>query len=387
MSDKFKIEIVDGSGRAGKLYTSHGIVDTPAFMPVATQGSVKALDSRDIESIGANIILSNTYHLMLRPGIQTLKDLGGLHVFMDWNKPILTDSGGFQTFSLGKLSHITEEGVTFRSHIDGSSNFLSPEMVIEYQELLGVDIAMVLDQCSQYGLIKEEVLKATDRTHSWASRSKLAHKGNGQSLFGIIQGGGDLELRRYSVNFLTSLDFDGYAIGGMSVGEPKQVMYETVELMGQILPYEKPRYLMGVGSPEDLVECVYRGVDLFDCVLPSRVARNGSLMTVSGRVNILNKAYKTLDGPVDENCNCYTCKNFSAAYLNHLFKAHELSGYRLATIHNLRFILKLMEDLRVAIQNNKLDIFREEFMYNYRSSNEAVRLSQKEKWMKNKLGH
>ncbi len=384
MIGNFMIEFKDGSGRAGVLHTAHGPINTPAFMPVATQGSVKALDFTDIRSIGANVVLSNTYHLMLRPGIQLIKDLGGLHRFIDWDGPILTDSGGFQTFSLGKLTKVTDDGVQFRSHIDGSLRFLSPEIVLEYQSLLGVDIAMVLDQCSAYGSSQSEILEAMRRTHIWASKSRDIHSKPDQLMFGIVQGGWDLELRKESATFLKSLEFDGYAIGGLSVGEPKSVMYDTVSLMGEELPKSKPRYLMGVGSPEDLVESVYMGVDLFDCVLPTRVARNGSLMTSRGRINILNRGYSKSTGPIEETCDCYTCRRFSLAYLNHLFKAKELSAYRLASIHNLRFILRLMEDLRIAIQRKQLDSYRDEFIRNYRPTDESIRMSQKGKWMKRK---
>ena len=384
MIGDFIIEAKDGNARSGILHTAHGPISTPAFMPVATQGSVKALDSTDIRFMGADIVLSNTYHLMLRPGIDLIKELGGLHRFIDWEGPILTDSGGFQTFSLGKLTKVTDDGVQFRSHIDGSLRFLSPEIVLDYQSSLGVDIAMVLDQCSEYGLSQSKILEAMKRTHNWASKSREIHNKPGQLIFGIVQGGWDLELRKESAAFLTSLEFDGYAIGGMSVGEPKSVMYKTVALMGQELPYLKPRYLMGVGSPEDLVESVYMGVDLFDCVLPTRVARNGSLMTSRGRINILNREYSKSTGPIEETCDCYTCSRFSVAYLHHLFKSKELSAYRLASIHNLRFILRLMEDLRLAIKHSRLDSYRDEFIRNYHPTDESIRMLQKEKWMKRK---
>ncbi|MBH42431.1 MAG: tRNA guanosine(34) transglycosylase Tgt [Chloroflexi bacterium] len=382
MIGNFFVEAEDGNARAGVLNTAHGSINTPAFMPVATQGSVKALDFTDLRSMGAHVVLSNTYHLMLRPGIDLIRDLGGLHKFIDWDGPILTDSGGFQTFSLGKLTKVTDAGVQFRSHIDGSLRFLSPEIVLEYQSSLGVDIAMVLDQCSEYGLGHAEIMEAMRRTHDWALRSRETHNNPDQLIFGIVQGGWDIALRKQSAEFLKSLDFDGYAIGGMSVGEPKSVMYETVSLMGQELPYSKPRYLMGVGSPEDLVESVYMGVDLFDCVLPTRVARNGSLMTLKGRINILNKQYSKSTGPIEESCDCYTCERFSVAYLHHLFKARELSAYRLASIHNLRFILKLMEDMRLAIKSNTLGLYREEFARNYHPTDESIRLVQKQKWSK-----
>jgi len=385
MPSLFQIQATEGQARVGLLNTPHGVVETPAFMPVATQGSVKALGPDDLEQIGAEILLSNTYHLMLRPGIEVIHGLGGLHNFMGWHGPILTDSGGFQTFSLGRLQRLTEKGVSFRSHIDGSEHFLSPEMCIEYQERLGVDIAMVLDQCTPYGVEDYQVRQAMDRTHRWAVRCREVHSMEHQALFAIVQGGVSAELRWASTNFLTALDFDGYAVGGLSVGEPKATMYQTVSLMGQMLPTAKPRYLMGVGSPEDLLECAGYGMDLFDCALPTRDARNGGLLTRRGRLNVQNASFRREQGPIDQECDCYTCQTFSAAYLHHLFKARELLAYRLATIHNLRFIMRLLAEIRSTIRDGKFAAFRERFLGEYRVTDEEVRRVQKGRWLETRL--
>ena len=382
MTFGFQVNATDGHARAGMLITAHGQIETPVFLPVATQGSVKAIAPDDLKSLGATILLSNTYHLMLRPGIQVVRNLGGLQTFMSWAGPILTDSGGFQTFSLGRLQRVSEDGVTFRSHIDGSEHFLSPEMSIEYQALLGADIAMVLDQCPPYGLEETRIQLAMKRTHRWALRCKEAHSQENQALFAVVQGGVSTDLRLESAATLVSMDFDGYAVGGLSVGEPKAQMYEMAFLMGETLPQDKPRYLMGVGSPEDLVECVGRGMDIYDCALPTRVARNGALFTRRGRVNVDNAPFREQSGPVDESCDCYTCLNFSAAYLHHLFKAKELLAYRLASIHNLRFIMRLMEEARRAIAEGTFAAFRERFLSEYRITDEEVRRLQKEKWLR-----
>jgi queuine tRNA-ribosyltransferase len=308
--------------------------------------------------------------------------MGGLQAFMGWPGPILTDSGGFQTFSLGRLNKVSDEGVTFRSHVDGSERFLSPEMCMEYQVLLGADIAMVLDQCPPYGLDEAGVQLAMSRTHRWAERCKEAHRQGDQALFAIVQGGVSADLRRESAAALAAMDFDGYAVGGLSVGEPKASMYQMVSLMGETLPHDKPRYLMGVGSPEDLVECVAHGMDIFDCALPTRVARNGGLLTRRGRVNVDNAPFREQSGPIDESCDCYTCRSFSAAYLHHLFRARELLAYRLASIHNLRFVIRLMEDARRAIVEGAFAPFRDRFLSEYRTTDEAVRRSQKDKWLR-----
>ena len=381
MRGLFEVYAKDGRGRVGVLNTSHGDVSTPAFMPVATQGSVKALSPDDLRTVGVTILLSNTYHLMLRPGIDLIHRQKGLHTFMNWQQPILTDSGGFQTFSLGRLKDMSDSGVIFRSHIDGKEHFLSPELAIQYQGLLGSDIAMVLDECSQYGLGREDINSAMQRTHAWARRSRDAHDSIDQSLFAVVQGGVFPELRLASAEILMSMDFDGYAIGGLSVGEPKEAMYNIASLMGSTLPEDKPRYLMGVGSPEDLVECVTQGMDLFDCSLPTRVARNGGLFTHKGRVNITGASFREVKDSFDHTCDCYCCTNFSASYIHHLFKAKELLAYRLASIHNLRFVMRLMERMRQAIKEGKLHEFRDQFWSSYTPSDEQARLLQRERWL------
>ena len=384
MPFSFRVECTDGPARAGSMDTPHGRVPTPAFMPVATQGSVKAVAPDELASIGTTIVLSNTYHLMLRPGIRLVHDMGGLHRFMGWPGPILTDSGGFQTLSLGRLSSLSEEGVTFRSHIDGSEQFLSPELAVKYQEQLGVDIAMVLDHCPPYGAEEPDLREATVRTHRWALRCRKAHRLDEQALFAVVQGGVSRELRLESAAALVAMDFDGYALGGLSVGEPKAMTYETVSLMGGSLPNDKPRYLMGAGSPEDLVTCIGLGMDMFDCSLPTRVARNGGLFTADGRVNVHSAPYRESDGPIDDGCDCYACASFSAAYLHHLFRARELLAYRLASVHNLRFVTRLMEETRGAIVDGRYAAFRDGFLARYRATDEDVRRTQKEKWLRRK---
>ena len=382
---KFHVASTEGLARAGVLVTPRGEVPTPAFMPVATQGSVKALSPGEVEAVGARIILANAYHLYLRPGVDTVSELGGLHSFCGWSGPILTDSGGFQAFSLGPLRKISDDGIQFRSHIDGSEHLFTPESAMKYQSSLGADIAMCLDQCIAYGESRDAVGRAMERTHRWAVRCKDAsgstHPRNEQAIFGIVQGGVFADLRRESAEFIASLGFDGYAVGGLAVGEAKGPMYEMSEQVGWLLPEEKPRYLMGVGSPEDLVECVGRGMDMFDCALPTRVARNGALFTKTGRVDITNRRYKGMADPVEEDCDCYSCGNFSAAYVHHLFKAKELLGLRLASIHNLRFVLRLMQDMRDAITRGGFESFRCDFLAAYRPTDESARLSQKAAWM------
>lgn len=382
MSALFQVQATDCQARKGTLSTSHGQVETPAFMPVATQGSVKAIAPDDLKTIGTSILLCNTYHLMLRPGIEIVREMGGLQAFMSWPSPILTDSGGFQTFSLDRMKKVTEEGVLFRSHIDGSNHFLSPETSVEYQEVLGADIAMVLDECAPYGLGESPVREAMDRTHRWAIRCKMIHNKQGQALFAVVQGGISQELRLESADTLMSMDFDGYAVGGLSLGEPKAKTYEIVGLMGSILPRDKPRYLMGVGSPDDLIECIGLGIDIFDCAMPTRVARNGGLFTNLGRVSVKNSRFRKEDKPIDWSCDCYTCKSFSVAYLHHLFKAKELLAYRLASIHNLRFVVRLMEHSRNSILEGTFTAFRDNFLSEYRATDENVRLAQKEKWLR-----
>lgn len=341
------------AARLGRLLTPHGEIETPVFMPVGTQGTVKALSPEDVIQCGSNIILGNTYHLYLRPGHSVIKSLGGLHRFMNWDKSILTDSGGFQVFSLNTLAKVTEEGVTFKSHIDGSTHFFSPELSMEIQEALGSDIAMTLDEPTPYPsnhTTTEASLKLSSR---WAARCKTAHQLESQSLFGIIQGGMYKDLRTQSTKEITEIGFPGYAIGGLSVGEEKNIMYDIAAHTAEYLPKNKPRYLMGVGTPEDLRQCSGMGVDMFDCVMPSRNARNGSLFTSQGKINIRNLQYKTDDSPLDPECACYTCKNYSRAYLRHLFIADEIFVMRLNTLHNISFYQKRMQSIRDAILEDK----------------------------------
>jgi queuine tRNA-ribosyltransferase len=373
-----------GSARAGELNTPHGKVLTPLFMPVGSQATVKTLTPEDIKGLGFNMLLANTYHLYLRPGVDVIKKLGGLHKFMAWDGAVLTDSGGYQVFSLSPLCKITDAGVIFRSHIDGSEHFLTPELAVKYQEALGADVIMALDECSAYGDSKEKIKIAMDRTHRWAERCLNTHKKKEQVLYGIVQGGMFPELREESAKYLTELDFPGYAIGGLSVGEPKEVTLPLVEQTAALLPKDKPHYLMGVGSPEDLIECVARSIDMFDCALPTRVARNGALFTRKGRINIRRAVYAKIDKPIDPSCDCYTCRTFSAAYLSHLFRAEELLALRLATIHNLRFIHNLMQDTRNAILNGTFDRFARKFLSEYRTTDEETRIAQKGKWLNGK---
>ena len=373
----FTVEHSDGLARAGCITTPHGEIRTPVFMPVATQGSVKALDRIDLECLGTQIILGNAYHLYLRPGSKTIKELGGLHSFMNWNKPILTDSGGFQGFSLQHLRKITDDGITFKSHIDGSIHELTPESVVEIQTDIGSDVIMPLDVCLPTEASKTDLSEAMDLTSSWLGRSlRSLDTKSDQSLFGIVQGGLHTDLRQKSADFLSSLDLPGYAIGGLSVGETKEKMYPTVEITSQLLPTAKPRYLMGVGSPEDLVECVVRGIDMFDCVLPTRVARKGAMYTKFGRRNVTRSEYKRNDSSFDTDCDCYACINFSAGYIHHLFKAKEYLAYRLASIHNLRFLMQTMVDLRKAIQQGLINQYRETFWENYQPSDQSARTKQ-----------
>jgi queuine tRNA-ribosyltransferase len=351
--------------RAGVLSTPHGAVPTPTFLPVGSQGTVKTLTPDELKTIGVTMVLGNTYHLYLRPGVKLIEKVGGLHQFMGWDKPILTDSGGYQIFSLASLRRITDKGVSFRSHIDGSEHFLTPEMVVQLQEKMGADIIMPLDECPSYDGDRETIKRAMERTHLWAARCRTAHRQEKQSLYGIVQGGTFPELRRQSATFLSSLEFPGYAIGGLSLGEPKEVMLATLEETIPFLPQDKPHYLMGVGSPQDLVECIARGIDIFDSALPTRIARNGALFTHEGRCNITNACYKEQDSPIDSCCDCYTCRNFSTAYLNHLFRCQEMLAYRLATIHNLRFITRLMEETRLSILNDSFPNFKDKFLRRY----------------------
>ncbi len=368
--------------RAGELITPHGLVPTPVFLPVGSQGAVKTLTPEEVDKIGFKMVLANTYHLYLRPGIEVVAGMGGLHKFMGWENAILTDSGGYQIFSLSPLCKVGDEGVTFRSHIDGSEHFLTPELAIEYQEALGADVSMVLDECTAYGDSFEKVKAAMERTHRWAERCQKAQKRGDQAMFAIVQGGVFPELRQQSAEYLTSLELDGYAIGGLSVGEPKKITLEIVEGTAALLPEDKPRYLMGVGSPEDIVESVARGIDIFDSALPTRVARNGALFTWQGRRNIRNAAFKRMERAVVPGCGCYTCRTFSAAYLHHLFKSEELLALRLATIHNLTFMHDLMDKIRSAILDGTFSAFRDSFRAGYQPTDEATRVSQKQKWLR-----
>jgi queuine tRNA-ribosyltransferase len=354
---------------------------TPLFLPVGSQGAVKTLTPEELKAIGVKMVLGNTYHLYLRPGIEIIEKLGGLHRFTSWDGPILTDSGGYQVFSLASLRRVSDEGVSFRSHIDGSEHFFTPELVIQFQERLGGDIIMTLDECPPYSSDSGLVQEAMERTHRWAERCQRSHLREGQALYGIVQGGVFPELRRESAGFLTSLRFPGYAIGGLSLGEPKELTWAMLEETVACLPQDKPRYLMGVGSPEDLFEGVAGGVDLFDSALPTRTARNGSLFTPLGRQDIQNARYKDWDEPIDPGCDCYACRTFSAAYLHHLFKSKDLLAYRLATIHNLRFILKLMEQMRQAILESNFTTLKESFLSDYQTTNEETRLAQKQRWL------
>ncbi len=347
--------------RLGRLETAHGEVLTPAFMPVGTQATVKALTPDELKECGAQIILGNTYHLFLRPGHELIRDMGGLHRFMGWDRPILTDSGGFQVYSLAPLRKVEEEGVTFRSHVDGSLRHLSPESAIEVQEALGSDIMMCLDTCIHYPASRKEVEWATELTTRWAERCAAARRRRDLLLFAIVQGGMYPELRRKSAMDLVGLGLDGYAIGGLSVGEPKEIMLEMIEVTRPVIPCGYPVYLMGVGTPEDLVEAVYRGVDMFDCVLPTRNARNGMLFTSFGRIVIKNARFARDPRPIDPECTCYTCRNFSRSYLRHLFVARELLAYRLNSIHNVHYFLDLFKKIREAIGQDRFRSFRQEF--------------------------
>jgi queuine tRNA-ribosyltransferase len=363
MTSSFSYAITsrDGRARVGVFQTPHGNLLTPLFAPVGTQATVKSVTPAQLEELNAGLILANTYHLYLRPGDEIIAQLGGLHAFMHWDRPILTDSGGFQVFSLADSRKIDPEGVTFKSHIDGSTHQITPEKSIAIQENLGADIIMAFDECgSPYDLNKNEA--ALERTHAWAERCVKAKTRSDQALFGIIQGGIYPELRQRSAEYLSSLDLPGYAIGGLSVGETKKETLSMLELVDRNLPEDKPRYLMGVGSPEDLVTGVQRGVDIFDCVLPTRLARHHAAITRTGRLNIANARYSSEKLPIDESCSCYTCRNFSSAYLRHLVLAKEILGATLLTIHNLSILLSLMNDIRQAIINRRFDQFAVEFL-------------------------
>ncbi len=379
MAFRFDLQHEDDktAARLGMMHTPHGVVPTPVFAPVGTQATVKTLAPRDLEDVGATMVLANTYHLYLRPGAELIAELGGLHRFMAWDKPILTDSGGFQVFSLSNLRRITDDGVAFRSHVDGSEHLFTPEKVIQIQEQLGADIIMCFDECAP-PLDYEYNERALERTHRWAERCRQAHTREDQALFGIVQGGVFPDLRRRSAEFIGSLDFPGIAIGGLSVGESKADMYRTLEELEPVLPRRKPRYLMGVGAPEDLLEGVARGMDMFDCVLPTRIARNGGVFSREGRLNLRNAQYARDTRPIEENCNCYTCRHFSRAYLRHLVLAKEILAFHLNSIHNLHFLLQLMSDMRKAIAEGRFTSFKEEFLSGYRITDEKVRAQNRE---------
>ena len=347
--------------RLGKIHTNHGEINTPAFIPVGTQATIKALTPEDLKCLGAEIILCNTYHLFLRPGHELIKSLGGLHRFMHWDYPLLTDSGGFQVYSISANQKVSEEGIAFKSHLDGSSHFFTPELCMEVQETLGADVAMCLDECVPYPSSYEYVHDSLKRTTRWAQRCQESKKRESQALFGIVQGGMFKDLREQSARELVNLNFDGYAIGGLSVGESTSLMREMVEHSAALLPREKPRYLMGVGTPEDIVESVKRGIDMFDCVLPTRNARNGMLFTSFGKIVIKNARHRSEDIPIDPNCTCYTCTHYSRAYLHHLFSAKEILSSRLNTIHNLFYYLSLIKELRMAILEGRFDHFYQNF--------------------------
>ena len=352
--------------RRGRVYTPHGSIETPVFMPVGTAATIKSMKPEDVENMGVEIMLSNTYHLFLRPGHEIVKEAGGIHKFMNWDKAVLTDSGGFQVFSLASLRKITEEGVEFRSHIDGSARMLSPEISIEVQNSLGSDIIMAFDECPPYPADWHYVKRSLERTTRWLKRCKEYHKNTEkQSLFGIMQGGMYSDLRIESAKAIVDLDLPGYAIGGLSVGEPKDIMYEVLDACVDYLPKEKPRYLMGVGSPDCLFEGVERGIDMFDCVLPTRNARHGTAMTSNGKLAIKNAKYERDFTPLDPECDCYTCQNYSKAYLRHLFKANELLSATLITTHNINFLTKVMKNMRDAIEQDRFIEYKKEFYRKY----------------------
>jgi queuine tRNA-ribosyltransferase len=377
------LESVDsgvGAARAGRLTTPHGVIETPVFMPVGTQATVKSLSPDELRDVKAQIILSNTYHLYMRPGAEVVEHFGGLHKFMNWSGPILTDSGGFQVFSLAHNRKLDDDGVTFKSHIDGSTHRFTPELVMRVEEQLGADIIMVLDECTPHPSSHEYNLQALQRTHAWAERCLRARSREDQALFAIVQGSTFADLRRDSAATLSALDFPGYAIGGLSVGEPKEEMHRILEETTPLLPKRKPRYLMGVGSPEDLVECVARGIDMFDCVLPTRVARNGALLTKDGRLAIKSSRFALVDKPVEEECDCYTCTHFSLGYLHHLYRAEELLAYRLNSVHNLRFMTRTVGEIRAAILDGSFNGYRDAFLARYKTTDRAAAVMQREKW-------
>ncbi len=360
----------NSGARRGVVHTPHGDIQTPVFMPVGTQATVKSMTPEELKEIGAQIILSNTYHLYLRPGQDIVKEAGGLHKFMNWDRPILTDCGGFQVFSLAALRTITEDGVEFRSHLDGSKHFFSPESVIKTEEDLGADIIMSFDECVEYPASYEYTKQSMERTTRWAKRCKAAQKRDDQAIFGIIQGGFYEDLRKQSAEDLIALDFPGYAIGGISVGEPKEEFLKMLYFTAPLMPENKPRYLMGVGTPDYLIESALAGIDMCDCVLPTRIARNGTAMTWNGKVVVRNATYERDWGPLDPECDCYTCKNYTRAYIRHLIKTNEILGVRLLSIHNINFLTKLMEKVRIEIEHDNLLEFKKEFYKKYGYTND-----------------
>ena len=366
MQKSFRYELIKKDkktgARLGRVYTDHGSFDTPCYMPVGTQATVKAMTPHDLTDVNARIILANTFHLYLRPGHELVREAGGLHSFMNWDRPILTDSGGFQVFSLAKINKIQEDGVMFQSPIDGSKHFFSPEKVMEIEMALNADIAMAFDECAPFPSDHTYAEKAMNRTHRWAERCREAHNSSTQNLFGIVQGAFYADLRIASAKFLSSLDFDGYGIGGLSVGEPKETMYRMLEEIEPFMPEQKPRYLMGVGSPDCFLEGVRRGVDMFDCVMQTRMARTGMALTRHGRMNIRNAKYERDFSPIEEGCDCYACRGFSRAYIHHLVKEKEILGAQLLTMHNLRFSTRLMEDIRESIRNDDFLAFSTELL-------------------------
>jgi queuine tRNA-ribosyltransferase len=377
----FNIINVDKTSRVAEIVINGIKIQTPCFMPVATQASVKSLDSFELNNIGYNLILSNIYHMAARPGINYLKDFGGIHKFMNWKGLILTDSGGFQGYSLSHRVKVKEDGIIFQSHLDGKEIYFKPKQVVRYQEDIGSNIMMPLDICLPKKASLNELKEAVETTYLWAKESITARTTIDSKLFGIVQGGTNLELREISAKKITSLDFDGFAYGGLGVGEDKELMMNALQSVNELLPENKPRYLMGIGSPDDLIKSIRNGFDMFDCVLPTRIARNGSLFTEKGRINIFNAKYKNIDKPIEEKCKCYSCENYSLAYIHHLFKSKELLGYRISSIHNLAFLYNLMSVTRKMIKNSDFSLFATDFLKEYRSTDPQIQAEQKSKWI------